>query len=222
MRKKKKKAKKFSLAKIMSFRRGSDFEYSGISTAEHDATFQCWVCRSPAFDPVEQSSKIACRACVAMDDVSTAEVAPDIASVLTNLITVCPMCHIHMLRSALPAHAETCATPCVSGCGMSFLLPSERVEAQTHANECALVETNCSLGLGCKWSGQRRFQQQHQAKCPFVHLTPVVSVMLDRIDLMTSELQTANVERAELQSQCEAMRKLLREHQKKIEELQDY
>jgi hypothetical protein len=202
----------------MSFRRGSDFSYSSATTIEYEESYLCCFCRKPALDPVavEQGTKMACAACAAALSMETTNVADSVAAVLDNVKAVCPMCGKHVRRNELSSHVESCSAPCAAGCGQSVLLRC----IETHASQCTMALTRCSAG--CKWNGQRRFLKQHRAKCPFVQLKPDISMMLTRIDHLSTDLQTANVGREELQSQCEAMRELLQQHQKKIEELQSH
>jgi hypothetical protein len=111
---------------------------------------------------------------------------------------------------------EECPVACPAGCGVK-VLPSDGEE---HSIVCSSKVVKCTALSGCKWTGPRRFLLQHSATCPCLHVSPVLNVLLNRVDNLSNDLAVAHGAVKDLNEQCEFMRQLLRQHEQTIRELQ--
>lgn len=118
------------------------------------------------------------------------------------------------------AAVAECPVACPAGCGAK-VLPSES-NSGDHSLVCPSKIVKCAALSGCKWTGPRRFLLQHSATCPCLHVSPVLNVLLNRVDGLSNDLADAHGAVKDLNQQCELMRQLLRQHEQTIRELQSH
>eukprot|EP01120_Amphizonella_sp_Union-15-10_P009280 TRINITY_DN3480_c0_g1_i1.p1 TRINITY_DN3480_c0_g1~~TRINITY_DN3480_c0_g1_i1.p1 ORF type:complete len:229 (+),score=23.77 TRINITY_DN3480_c0_g1_i1:43-687(+) len=158
----------------------------------------CPICRLPFNEPVEHPiigkggcSQVYCQDCVrnlnscphCQNPVSSWNIlrkTPAIQRFLFNpldeLRVYCPTCDCSVARGQLLDHMNICLKPCSRGCGVE-ITPNKEKE---HESICTNMIIPCrALNVMCPWQGPRKNSIEHEEKCPYVQLQPLLKSLMD-------------------------------------------